>query len=180
MFQRLALAGHQVAKQFKFLWRQSHRAPADQHFSALEINFQIIRNIRWDRLRGRGPSQRRANARKQFLHAEGLNDVVVGSGIQSEHFIVLGIADRQHDDSDVRLIADFAASFEAAHARHLTSSRTSSGRSLRIISRASSPVLASTTEYPLLDSVVRIARRICGSSSTTRIVDVLIVVPPFP
>ena len=42
----------------------------------------------------------------------------------------------------------------------LTSSSTSSGRSFRMISRASSPVRASITEYPLLERVVRITRRI--------------------
>src|SRR5713101_7652549 len=50
-----------------------------------------------------------------------------------------------------------------------TSSRTKSGRCLRKESRASSPVLASLITYPCELMVARITRRICGSSSTTKI-----------
>ena len=47
---------------------------------------------------------------------------------------------------------------------------TRSGRSLRIFSSASWPSRASTMVYPCAVSVARITRRICGSSSTTRMV----------
>ena len=50
----------------------------------------------------------------------------------------------------------------------LMSSSTRSGRKSRTFSRASSPVLASSTWYPVPVSAVRIMRRIWGSSSTTR------------
>jgi surfactin synthase thioesterase subunit len=57
MFERFALARHQVAKEIEFLWRQPHRAALDQNFSAFEIDFEIARNIR-----GNGLARKRCAA----------------------------------------------------------------------------------------------------------------------
>ena len=46
-------------------------------------------------------AERGANAREKFLDAEGLGDVVVGAGIECDHFVALGAAHREHDDGSV-------------------------------------------------------------------------------
>ena len=62
----------------------------------------------------------------------------------------------------------------------LISSRTISGRNVLSFSSASSPVLASSISYPAPVSAVRMIRRICGSSSTTRILPALTAASPWP
>ena len=39
-----------------------------------------------------------AYPRQQFIHAEWLGDIVVGSGIERLNFLLLLVANRQHDD----------------------------------------------------------------------------------
>lgn len=47
------------------------------------------------------PPQCRAYPREHLVHTEGFGEVVVGSGIQGVHLVVLGVARRQDDDRDL-------------------------------------------------------------------------------
>ena len=47
-------------------------------------------------------AQRGADAGQQLVHAERLGDIVVGARVEGGHLVGLGVADRQHDDRDLR------------------------------------------------------------------------------
>src|SRR4051812_6744539 len=71
------------------------------------------------RLWNRHTPQRRTDPGQKFRSAERLGDEVVGAGIQSFNLVGLGVMNRQHDDGDVWIRANFPASSQAAHPRHI-------------------------------------------------------------
>jgi hypothetical protein len=67
----------------------------------------------------RRAAQHRVHAREQFLDAERLDDVVVGSGAQPADAVVRGVPRRQEDDRDLGTRRpEVLQHAEAVHARH--------------------------------------------------------------
>jgi hypothetical protein len=119
VFKGFTLIRHQLTQQFEFLRRQPDRAALDEDLSPFEINFQIARNIRGHRFCGGCAPQGRADAREQLFHAEGLGHVIIGAGIERQHFVVFRVAHSEHDNGYVRLITDFAAGLQSSDSRHI-------------------------------------------------------------
>ena len=61
----------------------------------------------------RAAAQVRAHAGQQFAHREGLDQVVVGAGVEGLDLVGLVDARRQHEDGDVRPAAQFADQIDA-------------------------------------------------------------------
>ena len=64
----------------------------------------------------RRPPDGGAQPGQQLVHAERLGDVVVGAGVEGGHLVGLALADRQHDDRDVRPTAQAADDLDAVDA----------------------------------------------------------------
>src|SRR5262249_26034358 len=109
MRERLSLVGNQMAEQFEFFGREVHLLAASRYATGLEINVELLGDKLWKLLVQRRSSKRRANARQQLLHTEGLHDIVVCAGIQCADLVSLGIPNRQHNDRHVGLSANLAA-----------------------------------------------------------------------
>ena len=62
-------------------------------------------------------SQRRANARQQFLSTKGLGDVVIGARIQRSHLVAFGTASRQDEDWNAGRLSHLTAHINAVHVR---------------------------------------------------------------
>ena len=110
---------HQVPKQFEFLRREMYVLSASAHGAAFEIDTQILRGNRRERVGRRRAAKRRANACQQFFHSERLRNVIIGAGIERTHFVFFRAAHGQNDDRDTRAGAYFAAGLEAVHSRHI-------------------------------------------------------------
>src|SRR6266446_7444869 len=67
---------------------------------------------------GGAATQLSADAGLQFLNAEGLGDVVVGTCVEGFNFHQVLIADGENDDGNLRDGADLAAQLNAVHLRH--------------------------------------------------------------
>ena len=95
--------------------------PLRNHAPRCQVDLDIVKlnRLRAAFGRRRHAAQRGADARQQFRRAERLGDVIVGAGVERGHFILLGIAHRQHDDRDLGAGADGAARLQAAHPRHV-------------------------------------------------------------
>ncbi len=108
-----------MAQKIELLGREPDRAALHEKFSSLEINFQVAGNIGGDRFPGGRAPQRRANPRQQLFHAEGLDDVIIGPGVEREHLVVFRVAHGEHDDGHIGAVPNFAAGFQPPDARHI-------------------------------------------------------------
>src|SRR5580704_7334068 len=84
-----------------------------------KINGKFFGVKRSESIRGRMAAKRGANARKKFFDAEGLGDIVVGTGIESDDLVALSVANCKNDDRSVTPTANFAAGFDTADARKI-------------------------------------------------------------
>src|SRR5207237_1541162 len=74
----------------------------------LEIDLRRAQNEGLSGRRARRVAQRRAHARQELPHAEGLGDVVVGAGIERLDLGALLVARGKHDDRHRGPLADVA------------------------------------------------------------------------
>src|SRR5260370_1003044 len=116
---RLALVGNEIFQDVIFLGSEVYNLAAHGDLPGFKINRQILRLKRRHGVPWRVPPQRSAYARKQLLYAERFDHVVVRAGIEGGDLVTLGIAHGEHNDRRVRNAANFAASFDAPHARHV-------------------------------------------------------------
>ena len=115
------------------------------------------------------PSQMGAHARQQLAHAERLDQVVVGAGVEGFDLVAFVGACRQHEDR--RSPPRRAVAGPGRRRRRRADPRSSTSRSGRRVPasiRPRSTVSASCTSKPSRSSERRTKRRISASSSTTR------------
>ena len=124
---------HQVAQDLELLRREADVFAVGAHPAGVEIDLQVGAGVAVRAAFGGGGRAPHggANARQQFLDAEGLGDVIVGAGIERGHFVLLGIAHREDDHRNVRAGADRAAGFQAVHAGHVHIQQHQGGHLLR-------------------------------------------------
>ena len=114
-------------------------------------------------------AQRGLQARHQLARAKRLGDVVVGSCLERPYLLLLLADSREHENRHLTPLAQQARELDAVHiGQHQIDDRRlrrAHGRSVQRLAAVS----AGTTSKPASRSTTRRARRICGSSSTTRI-----------
>src|SRR5215469_3773946 len=101
MGNRLALISDEMLEDFEFLWGEMNFLAPNGHAPLFEIYRKILRMEGRKRFRGRMPAERGAHPSEQLLYAEGFGDVVVGSGIEGNHFVALCAADCKDDDRSI-------------------------------------------------------------------------------
>src|SRR5262249_53166731 len=119
MCQRLSLIGNQMLEDIVLLRSEVDVAIPYGHLTRLEVNLQVFGYERRKSISGCVAAQYSANAREKLFDAEGLDDVIVGTGVQSRDFVTLGVAHGEHNDRRIGGAADFAASFNATHPGHV-------------------------------------------------------------
>ena len=113
MAESFPLIRDEVAEQFEFLGCEADGISMERHGAFGEVNFQIVGDERGRRFLRRAAAEGRANAREEFLGAEGLYNVIVSAGVEGLDFVTLGVAHSEHDDGNIAGLADFAADVEA-------------------------------------------------------------------
>src|SRR5258708_28518743 len=79
MREHLSAVQKEELKKLEFLRCEMYRTPANLHLALLRVDSEISGFVRIVFLhRRRGAAQKRANARRQFSHAEALGHVIVG------------------------------------------------------------------------------------------------------
>ena len=81
---------------------QAHESAVDAHLVASRVDLEVVdpqRSGRVDRI-GAATAQAAADARDEHFCAERLGDVVVGTELQSRHYVGLLASSRDHDDGD--------------------------------------------------------------------------------
>jgi hypothetical protein len=116
--QSLGLA-HERLQQLELREGQRDGATVDRDLAAAPVEHDRTRAEHLHAEGARtGPPQHRADAAAKLGDAEGLGDVVVGAGLQSQHRIGLAVAGGEHDDGhEVATPAQRAAHLEAVWAR---------------------------------------------------------------
>ena len=125
-----------------------------------------------------GAPQRRAQAREELVDPERLRHVVVGAGVERRHLLASRRRPRR-GRSPGRRSSAAAPGRRRCRSRPAAAGRGSPRRAVaspprRAPARRSRPW---STSYPAPRRFVRSARRICGSSSTTRILAPVIARP---
>src|SRR6516165_1474679 len=115
----LTLMAHENAEDIKFLGSQMDSLAADEDDSFFEINTQLreLYGRKW--LLRMEPPQLRTNASPQFFDSEGFHDVVVGSRIESDDFVVFGAPDRRHNNGSVKGQSDLSKFIKPVHSGHV-------------------------------------------------------------
>ena len=108
--------GDELPKQLEFLGRQLYGSAFYGDRAFFEIDHQIVGNEGRDGVAGAGATQGSADAGHQFLDAEGLDDVIIGAGVERLDLVAFGVAHGEHDDGNVAGGPNFAASIEAGDA----------------------------------------------------------------
>ena len=118
---RLSFAGigNELAQKFELFGREADWLLLHHHGALFKINLQIVGDEGRSGVSRRGAAERGADARHELFDPEGFDDVVVGSGIESLHFVAFGIAHGEHDDGRIAGGANFAAGFEAGNSRQV-------------------------------------------------------------
>src|SRR3989442_6268305 len=80
----------------KFLRRQVHFPTAHRQLPAFEIQREVLRNKRRQRVTGSVPPQCGTNARQQFFDAKGLDHIIVRSGIERSEEHTSELQSRPH------------------------------------------------------------------------------------
>jgi|SRR6516225_2403895 len=115
----LTLMAHENAEDIKFLGSQMDSLAADEDDSFFEINTQLREFYGRKWLLRMEPPQRRTNASPQFFDSEGLHDVVVGSRIESNDFVVFGAPHRHHNNGSVKGQSDFSTCVKPVHSGYV-------------------------------------------------------------
>jgi hypothetical protein len=113
----LARMTHEEFEQLELAAREVQRALAAMGAAPARIEAQIAHLQRlalW-----RAPAQQRLHARDDLLHGEGLDDVVVGPGLQPADALVDLVARGEHADGHlVTAVAQAAQDLEAVEVGH--------------------------------------------------------------
>src|SRR5580704_15034464 len=104
-----------MVQQIEFLGRQVYGLAAllNQPASRIEPDIADADDRATAYRRSMRTADRGANARNQLADRKRLGDVIVGACFQSFYFVVLAVADGQHEHGDAReLTPDFAAGLD--------------------------------------------------------------------
>ena len=168
MRQQLADVPCKQGEHSVLVWGQLHGLAGHRDGSLLEVDPQLPDLDDGLGRVGSAP-QRRAQTREHLVDAERLGHVVVGSGVERRHLLAL-VADRGEDDHrDVAPAPQLPAMSVPVPSGSRRSRMTASGGRMAASASACSTDAAVVTSYPAPRRFVWSARRICGSSSTTRI-----------
>ncbi len=119
---------HEHLQQRELRTGQLHRPPTPRDLPRREVHAQVregqrlvVRHhVRTGRRRVRAAPQQGADPGEEFVQFEGLDQVVVGPGVQPGHAVTDRVTGRQHEDRRrVTGAADAAGGGEAVHAGHL-------------------------------------------------------------
>ena len=116
----------------------------------------------------RGAAHRGTQPGQELVHAERFGDVIVRTGIERFHLIRRVGARRKHDHGRVHQPRSPASTSTPSISGSPRSRTTTSGGFSAAALSAPAPVEAVITSYPRTARLIRNARRICGSSSMTR------------
>ena len=114
--------------------------------------------------------QDRADPGHHLARAERLHDIIVAAQLEPEHPVDLVVARGEEQDRQVAVGAQPAADVEPVHPRHVDVEHDEVGPLRRDRAERASPSAASVVCIPALPSAKASTWRICGSSSTIRIV----------
>ena len=104
-------------------------------------------------LLGGGAAQHGLDAGGDFLGVKGLDDVVVGAQLQTQHLIVGLALGCQHDNGGVVLGADLAADFPSVHYRHHNVQQDQVGMQFVKVGQGCFAVMGHRDRVALLDQV---------------------------
>jgi hypothetical protein len=66
-----------------------HISPPYNHLPVFEINRQVLRAERRNRISGGVSPQSSADSRKQFFNSKRFDDVIIGAGVEGDDFVAL-------------------------------------------------------------------------------------------
>jgi hypothetical protein len=107
--QDLAATAHEQLQQGIFLGRQLDASTAAQHATAQQVQLQIGHAQDGRLARRPAAPQQGPHPRQQLGEGKGLDQVVVGTELQSLHTVVHLVARREEQDRQIRILAPHAA-----------------------------------------------------------------------
>ena len=167
MREQLALVLRQQPQEVPLRRRQRHGLARDRHACASRGRSQFA-DLEHPLARRDRPPQRRAQAREQLVAAERLRDVVVRTRVERGDLLLLLSDRREHQDRRVDQRAQLAADVRAAAVGQQQVEDHRFGRAHRRLRERLLRCRRRVDRVARVRSFICSARRICGSSSTTR------------
>src|SRR3954471_18929570 len=109
------LVAHEVLEQLELALGQLDLALAAAHLVGVGVELEVAGHQRGGAAR-RPAAQQRAHPRQQLLALEGLDEVVVGAGVQALDARLERVAGGEHEDRDVAVGAQAPGDVDAVHA----------------------------------------------------------------